>query len=198
MAWRGIGSSSRPGGLRAKRNSDRAGSRSPVISKAVNGFIAFGPIPGWRGAASCRPPRSWRLGRRSGRVPAWRYPPPRLLQQTPSHGPRPFTGDRLGTKWGGRMPQELQRQRRIEYQDPQCKEDGRRGEIQANVVCCSEYIYIYKFSREDRPRRDRDHLRPPICPATFGNQTFAPSRERPPQSRGARAEVIGPISDTAN
>ena len=84
--WRGIGSSSRPGGLHGKGNSDRACSRSPVISKTVNGFIAFGPIPGCRGAASCRPPRSWPLGRRSGRVPALPDPPPRSLEPTRNHG----------------------------------------------------------------------------------------------------------------
>jgi hypothetical protein len=30
-------------------------------------------------------PRSWPLGRRSGRVPALRYPPPGYLQRTPDH-----------------------------------------------------------------------------------------------------------------
>src|SRR6516225_2873252 len=55
------------------------------MTKTVNGFIAFGPIPGCRGAASCRPPRSWPLGRRSGRVPALPYPPPRLLQCIGDH-----------------------------------------------------------------------------------------------------------------
>jgi hypothetical protein len=65
----------------------RSGSlREPVISKTVQGFIALRPIPGSRGAASCRPPRSWRLGRRSGRVPAWPAPPPRFLEPTPNHG----------------------------------------------------------------------------------------------------------------
>ena len=52
----------------------------------MNGFIAFGPIPGCRGAASCRPPRSWPPGRRSGRVPALPYPPPKSLQSTPDPG----------------------------------------------------------------------------------------------------------------
>src|SRR6266478_1690596 len=52
------------------------------MTRTVNGFIALRPIPGCRGAASCRPPRSWPLGRRSGRVPALPYPPPRLIQCT--------------------------------------------------------------------------------------------------------------------
>src|SRR5437763_69350 len=52
----------------------------------MDGFIAFGPIPGCRGAASCRPPRSWPLGRHSGRVPAWPSPPPRLLQWIRHYG----------------------------------------------------------------------------------------------------------------
>jgi hypothetical protein len=56
-----------------------------VVARTVNGFIALGPIPGCRGAASCRPPRSWPLDRRSGRVPALPYPPPRRLQFTPEH-----------------------------------------------------------------------------------------------------------------
>jgi len=34
------------------------------------------------GAASCRPLRSWPLSRRSGRVPALPYPPPRSPQCT--------------------------------------------------------------------------------------------------------------------
>src|SRR5271165_2783163 len=63
-----------------------------VTARTVNGFIAFGPIPGCRGAASCRPPRSWPLGRRSGRVPALPYPPPRLLQCIGDHGHRAMPG----------------------------------------------------------------------------------------------------------
>jgi len=69
-----------------------------LVGRAAKG-TAIGPVPvrqlfqklsmdlslcgqsrGCRGAASCRPPRSWHLGRRSGRVPALPYPPPRLLQ----------------------------------------------------------------------------------------------------------------------
>src|SRR5207237_273466 len=33
--------------------------RDTYQTKTVDGFIAFRPIPGCRGAASCRPPRSW-------------------------------------------------------------------------------------------------------------------------------------------
>ena len=54
-------------------------------SRAVS-FIAFVPIPGCRGAASCRPSRSWHLGRRLGRVPALPYPPPRSPEFTPGQG----------------------------------------------------------------------------------------------------------------
>ena len=60
--------------------------------RTVNGFIALGPIPGCRGAASCRPPRSWHLGRRSGRVPALPYPPPRHQQCIGDHGHRAMPG----------------------------------------------------------------------------------------------------------
>ena len=63
----------------------RGGSSGRGCWKTFEGFIALGPIPGCRGAASCRPPRSWPLGRRSGRVPAWPYPPPRLLQCIGGH-----------------------------------------------------------------------------------------------------------------
>ncbi len=49
----------------------------------MNGFIAFGPTPVGRGAASCRPPRSSPLGRRSGRVPALPCPPPKSSDYTP-------------------------------------------------------------------------------------------------------------------
>jgi hypothetical protein len=56
-----------------------------TMSKTVNGFIALRPIPGCGAAASCRPPRSWDLDRRSGRVPALPYPPPRLPQCIVDH-----------------------------------------------------------------------------------------------------------------
>src|ERR1700687_1185603 len=37
----------------------------------------MGANPEWQRAASCRPIRSWPLGRRSGRFPPLPYPPPR-------------------------------------------------------------------------------------------------------------------------
>ena len=63
----------------------RGGSSGRGCWRTVDGLIALGPIPGCRGAASCRPPRSWPLGRRSGRVPAWPDPPPGLLQCIGDH-----------------------------------------------------------------------------------------------------------------
>src|SRR5262249_53889459 len=63
-----------------------------VITRTVNEFIVFWPIPGYQGAASGRPPRSWHLGRRSGRVPAWPDPPPKLLQSPPDHGHQAMHG----------------------------------------------------------------------------------------------------------
>jgi hypothetical protein len=99
-----------------------------VISKTVNGFIALGPIPGCRGAASCRPLRSGHPGRLSGHVPALPDPPPRLLECTPNQ--RPSGNSRLGrplAKRGGTMALELRAQTRIGYQDPHPEEDGRRG-----------------------------------------------------------------------
>jgi hypothetical protein len=61
------------------------------------------------------------------------------------------------------------------------------------------YYQIRAFcEKEDCPQLDRGSLRPPICPATFDKKTFAPITERLPKYRGARTEVIGKISDTAN
>src|SRR5262249_11867265 len=48
------------------------------------------------------------------------------------------------------------------------------------------------------PRRDCEHLRPPICPATFRKLPSRPCGERPAKFRGARTEVLGKISHTAN
>ena len=147
MAWRGIGSS-RPGGLRGKRNSDRVCSHSPVISKTVNGFIAFGPIPGCRGAASCRPPRSWRLGRRSGRVPALPDPPPRFLEHTPNRGhpaiPRGIALGHSGAtaclgNCGAR-----QRSGTRTLTPRKMVGAARRGRMCSIVILTENYIYIYR------------------------------------------------------
>jgi len=51
----------------------------------VNGFIALGPIPEGRGAASCRPLRSWPLGQRLDRVPAMPDPRPNYPQCISAH-----------------------------------------------------------------------------------------------------------------
>jgi hypothetical protein len=57
-----------------------------VVQRTAKGYIAFRPIPGCRGTASCRPLRSWRLGRRSGRLPALPIlrPSYSILAQTPA------------------------------------------------------------------------------------------------------------------
>ena len=61
-----------------------------VTSRTVNGFIAFGQSRGAEGRHRCRPPRSWPLGWRSGRVPRVA----RSSAQVSSIGPRsPETAD---------------------------------------------------------------------------------------------------------
>jgi hypothetical protein len=41
------------------------------------------------------------------------------------------------------------------------------------------FILLSFFSKEDCPRADRGHLRPPICPATFRKLSSRPCGERP-------------------
>src|SRR5271157_4309389 len=45
----------------------------------------FGTNRGEPWGGPCRPPRSWSLGRRSGRVPALPYPPPRPREYSSEH-----------------------------------------------------------------------------------------------------------------
>ena len=147
MAWRGIGSS-RPGGLRGKRNSDRVCSHSPVISKTVNGFIAFGPIPGCRGAASCRPSRSWPLGRRSGRVPALPYPPPRSIEHTRNRG-HPAIPSRIALAQSGATEclgicAARQRSGTRTLTPRKMVGETACGRMYLIVVLTKNYIYIYR------------------------------------------------------
>jgi hypothetical protein len=53
--------------------------------KTVNGFIALRPIPERPWGGFLPPSPVLALGRRSGRVPALPYPPPRLSQVTSRH-----------------------------------------------------------------------------------------------------------------
>jgi hypothetical protein len=55
----------------------RRGRVRQVTPRDPGGFNAFVPHRMEAGAASCRPHSGWPLGRRSGRVPALPYPPPR-------------------------------------------------------------------------------------------------------------------------
>ena len=59
-----------------------SGLRRAGLLRNCQGIYRWVAIPGCRGAASCRPPRFWPLGRRSGRVPALPYPPPRSAHCT--------------------------------------------------------------------------------------------------------------------
>ena len=121
-----------------------------MAKRTVNEFIAFRPIPGCRGAASCRPPGlgTWvcALGSRS-RV---------ALSSTrqvhrPTEGQKPGRGSTTVPNFG--MP-------------PSCR---------ARERCHLRYAYMCYDHRhsEELPRRGRGYLRPPICPATFSD---APSR----------------------
>jgi hypothetical protein len=68
-----------------------------------------------------------RVALSSARVPpAYTEPRPPAI-----HG-----GIALEQTGGGRMPRERRSQTRIEYQDPHPEEDGRRGEVRANVSHC--------------------------------------------------------------
>ena len=70
-----------------------------------------------------------------------------------------------------------------------------RGSTYCVIILSYSYIFVIRRIVRDA---DRGHLRPPICPATFRKLSFAPCGERPAKYRGARTEVIGQISDTAN
>jgi hypothetical protein len=52
-------------------------------NKDCKWIYRFGANPGMSRGGIVPPPRSWYLGRRSGRVPALPYPPPRLRQCNP-------------------------------------------------------------------------------------------------------------------
>jgi hypothetical protein len=153
--------------------------REPMISRTVNGFIALRPIPGSREAASCRPPWSWRWRRRWGRVPPLPNPPSRVLEPTPNHGhPAIHRGITPPPTEAEEGPEHRKASKGSSIRTLTARGDCRRGEVQANVFYCHTNKQLYL--QEDCPRSDRGHLRTPICPATFGTQTFAPSRERPP------------------
>jgi hypothetical protein len=59
-----------------------SGLRRAGLLRNGQGIDRWVAIPGCRGAASCRPVRSWPLGRRWGRVPARPDPPPRSAHWT--------------------------------------------------------------------------------------------------------------------
>jgi hypothetical protein len=82
------------------------------------------------------------LGRRSGRVPAWPSPPPRLLQCIGDHGHRAMPGLGQPLARRDRKPHlELRARIRRRFQDPRHEEKGRRG------VGLGVYNYIIMFSR---------------------------------------------------
>ena len=58
----------------------------------MNGFIAFGPIPEGRRGGIVPPSPVLAPGRRSGRVPALPYPPPRPLECIANHGRQAIQG----------------------------------------------------------------------------------------------------------
>jgi hypothetical protein len=163
--------------------------------RPANGFIASGPIPGCRGAASCRPPRSWPLGRRSGRVPAWPYPPPRLLQCIGDHGHRamPGLGQPLARRDRGPHLEPRARIRR-RFQDPRHEENGRRG-VESGVYNYRVLISLYIYYKEDCPRRDCDPLghRSVLPPFTSCLRAPAGSAQRSFEGHGQRCSVQSPI-----
>ena len=60
--------------------------------KSSEWIYRFGANPGKPGSGIVPLLRSWPLGRRSGRVPALPYPPPRSVQRTASDGGRATRG----------------------------------------------------------------------------------------------------------
>lgn len=58
------------------------------------------------------------------------------------------------------------------------REAWRRG-VEIDTLCLRIFILLYFCGKEDCPRADRGHLRPPICPATFHKLSSRPSGERP-------------------
>ena len=161
-----------------------------AVGETVDGFIALGPIPGCRGAASCRPPRSWPLGRRSGRVPALPYPPPRLLQCIRDHGHLAIPGwvarsqdGAEGFAWDRGLDQEdVQGSLPTGGLSPWC---GVRR-------IAFEHLKSYLLIRRNCP--GIADLRPPCCHLS---RSFAPAFERP-GIRGARTRCrCSPIRPSA-
>jgi hypothetical protein len=125
--------------------SARGGSSGRGCWKTVDGFIALGPIPGCRGAASCRPPRSWHPGRRSGRVPALPYPPPGLLQCIGDHGHLAIRGsvgrspDEAAESAGDRAPGSGEGSRTLAEREIV-------GAVRRSVYCVIDSSFISIFS----------------------------------------------------
>src|SRR5215469_17780829 len=84
-------------------------------------------------------------------------------------GPRPPGNAGAGSAactTGPKSPLEVRARIRRTFQDPRHEEDGRGG-VGLGVYIYNIIILLYFYQKEDCPRRDCEHLRPPICPATF-------------------------------
>jgi hypothetical protein len=162
----------KPGLLQCQGEIERWLSSWAMATRIVNGFIAFGPIPERRGAASCRSLRSWPLGRRSGRVPALPDPPPRPFQCTKGHGRETIHGRATFSQNGVTVfPWICEPRQGWVIRAFALRRIATR--CRAHVGICTSYYLSARLEKEDRSRLDRGSLRPPICPATFCNKTFA-------------------------
>src|SRR5512142_1333183 len=162
-----------------------------MVTKTVNGFIAFGPIPVGRGAASCRPPRSWPLGRRSGRVPALPYPPPRLLQCIGDDGQRAMPGLGQPRTTGQKRPEaEVKPDREARDDDAIIAEDQARrgrGEAAVHVVVVPEHrraVILAARRAETRVVAGGLRLERADVAGTFDDREILLERDAEPVVRG--------------
>jgi hypothetical protein len=115
------------------------------------------------------------LGSRPRVAPSSAQAPPvySALRPAGNHGP----GRRLARRGRGIRPGSRAWARSLS-KGPYPREDRRRG-AGFGVLRFQVFIILSFCNKEDCPRADRCHLRPPICPATFRKLSSRPCGERP-------------------
>jgi hypothetical protein len=89
----------------------------------------------------------------------------------------PGSGRRLAGRGRGIRPGSRAWARSL-LEGPSPREAWRRG-AGFDALHMRIFMLVSFFSKEDCPRADRSHLRPPICPATFRKLSSRPCGERP-------------------